>query len=68
MLLVPASSRVNLLPQVQCLPQGMRNPCGSGFTREEASENLNQSPVYSHPLVQVSWMRTFDSSGINGLT
>jgi len=27
-----------------------------------------QSPVYSQPLVQVSWMRTLDSSGISGLT
>ena len=28
----------------------------------------DQSPRYSQPLVQVSWMRTRDSSGSKGLT
>ncbi|EJT83763.1 XenA [Pseudomonas putida S11] len=32
-----AHSRVNPLPQDLHCPQGLRDPCGSGFTREEAS-------------------------------
>ncbi|PLU88311.1 hypothetical protein EFK07_23860 [Pseudomonas putida] len=33
---MPASSRVNPLPQVLHRIQAMRGTCGSGFTREEA--------------------------------
>ncbi|AJG13496.1 hypothetical protein RK21_01988 [Pseudomonas plecoglossicida] len=33
-----ALSRVNPLPQVMCSPQASCNSCGSGFTREEASQ------------------------------
>ncbi|AJG11823.1 hypothetical protein RK21_00315 [Pseudomonas plecoglossicida] len=32
--LVPASSRVNPLPQKLHKPQGLWGTCGSGFTRE----------------------------------
>ena len=34
---VPASSRVNPLPQVQHSIQNLCSTCGSGFTRERAS-------------------------------
>ncbi|UPK88352.1 hypothetical protein E5221_26805 [Pseudomonas sp. A2] len=33
---VPASSRVNPLPQVHREPASQQRSCGSGFTREEA--------------------------------
>ncbi|PLP89089.1 hypothetical protein CXG50_12830 [Pseudomonas plecoglossicida] len=41
---VPASSRVNPLPQVPCEVQEMRDSCGSGFTREEAGTGKNKFP------------------------
>ncbi|AZL72957.1 hypothetical protein EI693_07530 [Pseudomonas oryziphila] len=33
---MPASSRVNPLPQLLLCDRNRRWPCGSGFTREEA--------------------------------
>ena len=47
MLLVPASSRVNPLPQVQCLPQGIRNPCGSGGSAPRLAPRTRAKPVPS---------------------
>ncbi|AJG13007.1 hypothetical protein RK21_01499 [Pseudomonas plecoglossicida] len=41
---VPASSRVNPLPQVPHRVHGLRHTCGSGFTREEAGTGNGSIP------------------------
>jgi len=39
---LPALSRVNPLPQVLHRAQALCDPCGSGFTREEAGAGIDQ--------------------------
>ncbi|MNH04994.1 hypothetical protein D3C79_643050 [compost metagenome] len=46
---VPASSRVNPLPQGSPLLQDLCNTCGSGFTREEASTGNRKFSAQPHP-------------------
>ncbi|SPO56787.1 protein of unknown function, partial [Pseudomonas sp. JV551A1] len=48
---VPASSRVNPLPQISRRLRNLCSTCGSGFTREEAgtaSRDLEQGPPMNH--------------------
>ncbi|SPO54448.1 protein of unknown function [Pseudomonas sp. JV551A1] len=37
------SSRVNPLPQVLCISEGLHHTCGSGFTREAGAADIGPS-------------------------